>query len=374
MILTLCTACAAPLPDEPMQCAECATRYCSERCERYDRRRGGHGRICGAIASGGGAEQYHADKKYAEAVDVAVEECAEDAEGQTCYICTEALHAETKEGLVRGCACRGTAGFAHVSCLAEQAKILFAEAEENNLERQPRWNRWHTCTLCEQNHHGVVRCALGWACWKTYLGRPETDRARCFAMTQLGNGLSAAGHHEDALSVNEAELSMMRRVGAPEEVILGTLGNLAGTYCDLGRQECALRITRDIYQGFLKLNGEESGDTILASINYAASLGNLNRFNEAKSSLRKTIPVARRVLGESHQQTLRMRKTYAKALFLDDGATLGDLRKAVMTLAEIERTSRRVLGGAHPLTVDIEDLLRDARVILRARETPPTSA
>ena len=35
---------------------------------------------------------------------------------------------------MRGCSCRGTAGFAHVSCLAEQAKILFQEAEENNLD------------------------------------------------------------------------------------------------------------------------------------------------------------------------------------------------------------------------------------------------
>ena len=33
----------------------------------------------------------------------------------------------------------------------------------------------------------------------------------------LGNGLLAANHYEDALSVQEAELSMMRRVGAPEE-------------------------------------------------------------------------------------------------------------------------------------------------------------
>ena len=76
MILTLCTACAAPLPDEPddaVQCATCATRYCSDRCERYDRRRGGHGKICGAIESGGGAEQYHADKKYEEAVADAVD-------------------------------------------------------------------------------------------------------------------------------------------------------------------------------------------------------------------------------------------------------------------------------------------------------------
>ena len=60
---------------------------------------------------------------------------------------------------MRGCSCRGTAGFAHVSCLAEQAKILMAEAEENNLggkAKNERWNRWHTCSLCKQHYHGVV--------------------------------------------------------------------------------------------------------------------------------------------------------------------------------------------------------------------------
>ena len=35
---------------------------------------------------------------------------------------------------MRGCSCRGTAGFAHVSCLAEQAKILFAEGGVNDVD------------------------------------------------------------------------------------------------------------------------------------------------------------------------------------------------------------------------------------------------
>ena len=186
MILTLCTACAAPLPDEPMQCAECATRYCSERCERYDRRRGGHGKKCGAVASGGGAEQYQADKKYDEAVAAAVEECAEDTAGQTCYIC---LEDGADEGLVRMCACRGASGIAHLSCLARHAKILVQEAEERNLNTaafNTRWRLWDTCGLCKQDYHGVVACALGWACWKTYLGRPERDSNRQLAMSVLG--------------------------------------------------------------------------------------------------------------------------------------------------------------------------------------------
>ena len=55
----------------------------------------------------------------------------------------------------------------------------------------------------------------------------------------------------------------------------------------------------------------------------------------------------------------------------DTGATLDDVREAVTTLADAGRIARRVLGGTHPITVDIEDELRDLRAELRARETPP---
>ena len=63
-----------------------------------------------------------------------------------------------------------------------------------------------------------------------------------------------------------------------------------------------------------------------------------------------------------------MRSNYAIALCKDDRATLDDLREAVTTLEDTERTARRVLGGAHPTTVDIGTILRDARATLRVRE------
>ena len=63
---------------------------------------------------------------------------------------------------------------------------------------------------------------------------------------------------------------------------------------------------------------------------------------------------ARFVLGESDEITLRMQWNYAEALYKDIGATLRDLRKAVTTLEEIDRTARRVLGGAHPTVKGIE--------------------
>ena len=86
--------------------------------------------------------------------------------------------------------------------------------------------------MCEQEYHGVVACALGWACWKTYVGRPET----------------------------------------------------------------------------------------------------------------------------------------VMALYKDPCATFDDLHEAVATLEDSQRIARRVLGGAHPLTVAIEDEMRHARVVLGSRE------
>ena len=90
--------------------------------------------------------------------------------------------------------------------------------------------------------------------------------------------------------------------------------------------------------------------------------------------MRKTMPVARRVLGEEHRLTLKMRKSYAGVLYLDPDATLDDLREAVTTLEETERTARRVLGGAHPTAEVIEGALRNARALLRACEASSGTA
>ena len=62
------------------------------------------------------------------------------------------------------------------------------------------------------------------------------------------------------------------------------------------------------------------------------------------------------------------RWAYAIALYQDAGATLDDLREAVNTLEETERTARRVLGGAHPSTRNIEGGLRQARARFALRD------
>jgi hypothetical protein len=91
-------------------------------------------------------------------------------------------------------------------------------------------------------------------------------------------------------------------------------------------------LKRDIYRGRLKITGEGHRETLAAAINYAIALMFSGRFEEAKSVLRKMVPVARRVLGESHELTLTMRKIYGGTLHENPSATLDDVRESVATL------------------------------------------
>ena len=165
-------------------------------------------------------------------------------------------------------------------------------------------------------------------------------------------------------------MSTLRRLGAPDEHILSAQSNLASTYENVGRKEEAILLKRDVYSGFLQLFGEEHKDTLIEAVNYGSSLNQLGRFKEAKALLRTAVPVARRVLGDCDEITLKMRQLYGRVLYRDDGLTLADLREVVATLEDTERTARRVLGGAHPTTAGIEGDLQIARATLAAHETP----
>ena len=90
--------------------------------------------------------------------------------------------------------------------------------------------------------------------------------------------------------------------------------------------------------------------------------------------MRKTMPVAQRVLGKLHEITIKMLWAYVETLYEDDNATLDDLRKAVNTLEDAARDARRVYGSAHPFAEGCEFHLQKSRAVLAARETPSPSA
>ena len=153
---------------------------------------------------------------------------------------------------------------------------------------------------------------------KRPIGRPENGQDSVLAMNQLGNGLYLASHHQDALIVQEAELAMLRRLGASHATFSACRAILRTRHQMVGRLEESLsNPRRDIYSDWLRLFGEGNiGPTlrsghqlqrVAVKMLYSAS-------KEAKSVLRKMMPVARRVLGEGHETTLKMRAITRGAL------------------------------------------------------------
>ena len=189
------------------------------------------------------------------------------------------------------------------------------------------------------------------------------------AMRHLGTGLSDAKHHEEALAVMEAELSMSRRLGASEYTILVVQSNLAVIHGELGNMEKALIMERDVYSGRLRLHGEGHEETLRAAGNYTTSLKHLMRYAEAKSLLRKAVPVARRTLGAEHDYTLNLRDIYGRCLYRDPGASRDDVAEAIEIMDDVQRRARRVFGPGHPNWNTLPQELTAAREKLASFDT-----
>ena len=162
------------------------------------------------------------------------------------------------------CACRGTMGIAHVSCLAQQAQSAMDD-EFSKEDLNARGSRWHTCRLCGQKIHGEVRCALGWANWRTCVKaaaageRPPAELAtrQLFAVQQLGNGMQdLKGNEEEALKMHEIYLDTLKRdFSHNREMLFIALGNLSNSYCGLGRHEECLALEMECYRGMKDMLG-----------------------------------------------------------------------------------------------------------------------
>ena len=243
---------------------------------------------------------------------------------------------------------------------------MFAEAEENNLGdkvKDERWLRWSDCSLCEQKYHGVVACALGWARWKTYVGRPEADQVHSLAMNLLGLGLFDAEQYEDALSVMEALLDAEHRSGLlGEECILATQTNLARCYMALGRLEETVAMNREVYAREKDLLGPVHECTLTTALNLIWSLVELGRHAEAKALGHELIPLCRRARGSNHKMTLSLRTNFAEALYTDPTASRADVLQAVAILEDATRGLRRLLGNRCPDTTEALRLLEGARM------------
>ena len=158
---------------------------------------------------------------------------------------------------------------------------------------------------------------------------------------------------------SEAELSMLRRIGASEGRILVAQTNLANTYAKIGRNDEALSTYREVYAGFKSLFGSCDQRTLAAANNLVFQLIKRYKYTEAVSILREPLSEARRAFGDDHEMTLALGSLLADSLA--NAGTVDDLREAIAIREDILKRSRRLLGVAHPATQKRQRALDDAR-------------
>ena len=88
---------------------------------------------------------------------------------------------------------------------------------------------------------------------------------------------------------------------------------------------------------------------------------------EAKQLLRNFHHVAKRELGERHEQTVVVTKRLAAALSYGPDASLGDVREAEALVEGALSTGRKAFGAQHPLNLEaakqLAELQRRARYL-----------
>jgi len=156
---------------------------------------------------------------------------------------------------VRGCACRGTMGLAHLSCLVRQAEAAVEHDDQWNQQYFPGLEKYQKCFDCGHSFHGSVEMALAWAAWKAHQGRPERDIRRVTGMKYVGDSLvdsTALGFpgadSNLGLSILEAHLAIAIRLGGSEGPYIATLqSSIASAYKNVGRMDEALRLSRVVF-------------------------------------------------------------------------------------------------------------------------------
>ena len=134
---------------------------------------------------------------------------------------------------------------------------------------------------------------------------------------------------------------------------------MANCYDELGREDQARALRREVYAGSLRLHGPSSEITINSANNLALSLENA----EAKSLMRKNSSISRRSLGEDHIYTLRARSLLAGALLKEHD--FHEWHEGVAIYEDVCRRSRRVFGESHPDTRIFQTNFDVAKKIVR---------
>ena len=184
-------------------------------------------------------------------------------------------------------------------------------------------------------------------------------------MEALGTALGES-RPEKALEVIKTSLALNRRYWSHDEnAIILTQNKLANCLHDVGRDDDALLLMREVYAKAKASRGSSDDTTILCGSNLCGTLLRVDRFRDARHLALELIPAARR-LESSSPYWLNLTGNLTSAAICDPCITTAELRQTIDIMDDAIQTARRLLGPAHPLTKRLEKDLEHLRELMEA--------
>lgn len=277
-----------------------------------------------------------------------MEASSSDDDERRCWVCCEA----EGELLETGCACRGSAGLAHTSCLVSAAK--------HNV------NIWNSCPTCKQFFTGEMDLALSRARWELVRDRPAEDKERMFVANNLAVTLhESLGANDEALRLMEEVLAVRRRtLGDEDPSTLDSLINLALQHLEMGAHEAALPLNEEAVAATRRTLGDEHEHTLVAVGSLAALHNSMGQYAQARPLHEEVLVGRLRALGPGHVDTMNALHGLGQCL-----CGLGEEEDGLARLREAVSTAQRVLGPTHPSTRHFVRSLESAHQELRSPES-----
>ena len=246
-----------------------------------------------------------------------------------CFVCLE------KFGLLlRGCACRGSAGFLHVGCLVEAAQANKA--------------RWQTCPTCAQRWTGRLKLGIARArCDLLATDTLEDDEDVLQAAMDLTWALRESCELDEALALGSQTLATSRRTCGDEHVTtLTAMGILASVHGAVGDHSAALPLETQVLTVRRRLLGNGHHATLTTITNLGVTHLQLGNHATALPLIQEALDAGRSAQGNDHAETLTSIGNLGTL-----HSNIGNYELALPLVNEALSGRRRVLGDQHPDTL-----------------------
>ena len=198
--MAICSGCGSEAA--PHLCSRCQkARYCSRPCQTGHWRQ--HKSECRAPAPSSEADAAISlgtrNFSCPECAQLWADCVCEDP--PACWICFE-----SSAELLRGCACRGTTGYVHVTCMVKANRRRTIDQDQ--------------CPTCEQRFVGALSMALAEA--RVRQARASSSDIDCIATSELAQACHEQGRYNEALGHYRNVLRQSLLIFGPEHPTVAT--------------------------------------------------------------------------------------------------------------------------------------------------------